>query len=227
MHINAQKENEMADKLQTRGNCQCCGRDQAVLRAGTMAKHGYTVEQGWFNGVCTGHSYAPMQNDRSVTDRIIAQVRAEVKTLEQRVEGLESGKLVPLTAKLGSGRAAVEVEFKDAPVWAQKECLAIAIHQTKSRIRQGEYFCEDMGKLADTYHGQPLREVKVDAVTNAIQVGSTVKVCGKLVVVTRIEFRTCRGIGPSLNGRSLEHVVWSTNGKELAYPKRFAKLVQG
>lgn len=61
-------------KIQLRGNCPCCGRDQAVLASGRMSKHGYTVEQGWFQGVCSGDSHAPMQKDRVVTDRIIAQV---------------------------------------------------------------------------------------------------------------------------------------------------------
>lgn len=35
-------------KTQTRGICQCCGREQAVLNGtGFMSQHGYTVKNGW------------------------------------------------------------------------------------------------------------------------------------------------------------------------------------
>ena len=40
----------MKKEIQIRGNCQCCGKEQAVV-GGLMSKHGYTVENGWFSGV--------------------------------------------------------------------------------------------------------------------------------------------------------------------------------
>ena len=72
----------MTTKIQLRGNCQRCGREQAVLApSGTMAKHGSTDKGGWFIGGCSGHNYGPMQEDISVTRDIVATVRADVAKL--------------------------------------------------------------------------------------------------------------------------------------------------
>ena len=59
---------------QIRGHCQCCGNQQAVV-SGHMSKHGYTVEHGWFQGVCTGESYKPIELERTVTNKIMAAVK--------------------------------------------------------------------------------------------------------------------------------------------------------
>lgn len=50
-----------APDIQHRGNCQVCGRLHAVVK-GKVAKHGYTVKDGWFEGACNGQFYAPMQH---------------------------------------------------------------------------------------------------------------------------------------------------------------------
>ena len=91
-------------KTQLRGNCQVCGREHAAS-IGSVAKHGYTVKNGWFEGACNGWQYAPMQHDRTVTDKVCAKIRAECAQLLQKAEDYSTGKIHPTTVKpyLGGG----------------------------------------------------------------------------------------------------------------------------
>lgn len=43
-----------------KGTCQVCGSLQKLPK-GTLAKHGYTVDWGFFNGVCTGSHHLPFE----------------------------------------------------------------------------------------------------------------------------------------------------------------------
>lgn len=44
------------------GTCQACGRVQAVNnKTGRLAKHGYTVDYGYFSGTCSGSDKAPLE----------------------------------------------------------------------------------------------------------------------------------------------------------------------
>lgn len=161
----------MNDKrIQVRGNCPCCGRDQAVVK-GTMSKHGYTVEQGWFQGVCSGDRYAPMQVQREVTDRIVAQVRKDVAELMEKVEQLKAGKIHPTHCKTSSRPKAEPVAWADAPEWARNDAVRTAIYQTEGRARAGTSFADQMEALLNAVHGQPLREVTVESGPAPIQIG--------------------------------------------------------
>jgi hypothetical protein len=58
-----------------RGHCQACGRVQAIergpgvdLRLGTIAKHGYTVDWGYFSGTCNGAGHPALEFDRTQLD---------------------------------------------------------------------------------------------------------------------------------------------------------------
>ena len=83
-------------QIQTRGICQCCGREQAIVN-GRMAKHGYTVECGWFSGVCSGKNFVPMQVSRDHTDKLVAQVTKEVGDMISKANRIESGEVKPTT----------------------------------------------------------------------------------------------------------------------------------
>lgn len=66
------------------GNCQCCGRLQAVnSKTQRIAKHGYTVDWGFFNGVCSGAGELPLQLDRTITDKTIKALRDHAAEMEQ------------------------------------------------------------------------------------------------------------------------------------------------
>lgn len=153
-----------ADKTQTRGNCPCCGREQAVLASGRMSKHGYTVEHNWFNGVCDGERYAPMQVQREVTDAIVAQVRADVAAIEARVDDLiASREVLKRVRKPGEyvrrGAEPTMVDFASLDFYQQRDTLIQFVCTLQSRASAGKSFARDMEKLVNAVHGQPLKVV--------------------------------------------------------------------
>lgn len=162
----------MSDKQRTqmRGNCQCCGRDHAVV-SGHMSKHGYTVNDGWFSGVCRGEHYPPIQNSRERLNQIVLNVRNEIVALNTHISNLKSGKVKPKEAKLGVLAKAPMVPFDEAAPHFQEMTVKLAVIQAENRIRSGHQFCERMMFLAGEYHGQPLREVVVSDGPDRIQVG--------------------------------------------------------
>jgi hypothetical protein len=209
--------------IQIRGNCQCCGNDQAVVR-GYASKHGYTVNNGWFNGVCSGQHYEPVQVSRVQADRIVESIRESVAALRVELEAVASGKVTPKTIVKGYGKNRTEIKFADAALYEQESAVENLKRAIAHRINAGEDFAKHLEAVANKYHGQPLREVNLDAPVGIV-VGSSVKVQGSVVTVTKIEYRVARGVGPSINGQHILHVCFERNGKEFAYPKRFAKLV--
>lgn len=211
-----------SSRIQLRGNCPCCGNDQAVVR-GSMSQHGYTVADGWFSGVCSGQHYVPVQVCRVQTDRVVESVRLSVKELEETVAKVDAGKVTPKTIVTGYGKNRTEIPFAQGTQKQQEEAVFSLKHSLTHRIRAGNDFAKHLEAVANKYHGKPLNEVKIDEA--GIVVGSSVKVQGSVVTVTKIEYRVARGVGPSINGQSLLHVVFELNGKERAYPKRFARLV--
>jgi hypothetical protein len=174
----------MADRIQLRGHCQCCGRQQAVPH-GRMSKHGYEVKDrghgGWFSGVCQGEHYAPIEVDRVQADSIIAAVRKECAKLRERAEALRSGKVKPAQAKSGNkipdpAKRHWELEdemvpFEQALEWHQREAIDSAAWQAQRRSEVGESFAHDLEKIANEYHGKPLIEVAADAGPAPISIG--------------------------------------------------------
>tara|TARA_Y100000816_G_scaffold177373_1_gene128019 strand:- start:625 stop:1464 length:840 start_codon:yes stop_codon:yes gene_type:complete len=75
-----------------RGHCQACGRVHAVDTAkNLLAKHGYTVEFGYFDGVCTGSDRKPLEVDKSFTEativRIYEWIDGQKVLLQEAIEG--------------------------------------------------------------------------------------------------------------------------------------------
>ena len=75
-----------------RGHCQACGRVQAVDTANNLlAKHGYTVDFGYFDGVCTGSDRKPLEVDKSFSEATIVRISAWIDgqkvLLQEAIEG--------------------------------------------------------------------------------------------------------------------------------------------
>jgi len=209
-------------KIQIRGNCQCCGHDQAVVN-GTMSKHGYTVDNGWFNGICSGERFAPLQKDRTQLDLILASVAVELTQLAEDVVGLETGRLVPKQAASANWYKAPMIAFADASPIQQAKAVEDAVFGAQRRIRQGESYIKMMTEFAAKVHGTELRTVVLDK--PVVQVGSTIKLWGDQYVVEAIVMRRAERAGPSLNGKTIEHVKVIRDGKEVFAPKRCVRLV--
>jgi hypothetical protein len=144
---------------QIRGNCQLCGHQQAVVN-GTMSKHGYTVQHGWFAGVCHGEQHAPLQKDRSVADRVIAQVRAEAAELVIKADKVKVGSISPkVVVKTGIDRKKVEIPFAEAASWEQDNARKTMEWALRNRASAGNQFADHLQRCADLYHGTDLVEV--------------------------------------------------------------------
>lgn len=218
-------------KIQLRGNCQCCGRQQAVLDTGRMSKHGYTVDNGWFNGVCSGEHHQPIQIDRNVLDATCVSIEAQCVELDKLAADLEAGKVFPKLVETGrvvrvNGKSVnEEVPWGEASVYQQSAQVKRNAWAATRRAELGRSFVKDMQKLADEVHGKDLVRVVLDPAAKAINVGDTVKVYGRDVVVTKIADARAQGIGPAVNGKVIEHVFYERNGQEFKYPKRYARKV--
>lgn len=82
-----------------RGTCQACGRIHAVDNTSRLvAKHGYTVDFGYFHGVCPGgRSHKPAELDVSFTQDTIATCERTAKLHDQAAAELRTGASVPQT----------------------------------------------------------------------------------------------------------------------------------
>ena len=139
--------------IQIRGNCQCCGREQAVVN-GRMSKHGYTVNHGWFNGICSGRNYAPLQTNRDRANSIIEQIRKEVPELLAQAELVKAGKSNPVSIQrevlvINARREKIEVAFADATPREQKHALHALEWSLRLRAKAGEDFANLLEEVAN------------------------------------------------------------------------------
>jgi hypothetical protein len=146
--------------IQIRGNCQCCGREHAVVN-GRMAKHGYTVESGWFKGVCAGKHFAPIQVSREQTDTLIASVRKQVLEMIAKADLVASGEIKPttITRHPHSKKAMEFIPFAEATVYEQRDAIRALEWNYRRTAEMGTSFADMMVQVADKYHGKALVEV--------------------------------------------------------------------
>lgn len=164
----------MTSATQIRGHCQMCGRQQAVR--GGMAAHGYTVANGWFQGVCQGHNYAPLEKRRVETDNMIADILKQAHELRIRAAETLEGKHDPIeyqvTRKLIDGKwAPVMGMFADAPQYEQDRIRKDLAWTMNYRAKAGEDFAAVMSALADKVHGTELAVVAKPQAAERIQAG--------------------------------------------------------
>ena len=174
---------------QTRGHCQMCGRQQAVR--GGISAHGYTVANGWFQGVCQGHRYAPMETRRADTDSMVADVLADAKALRIKADETLAGKRDPVEydtgfAKRVDGKIVKEKAlFAEASEYKQQDIRTRLAWNMTQRAKAGEEFAEMMTKLADKVHGTDLLVVAKPVPAERIQSGEQ-RVNSKGLVMTAV-----------------------------------------
>ena len=171
---------------QIRGNCQCCGKQQAVV-GGMMSKHGYTVDNGWFNGVCSGRKYAPLQVSRERTDSLVARIRAEVPVLITEADNVKAGVITPATVTIRRGVEKIEIAYADATPYQQSQARDSKEWSLRNRARAGEQFADSMEKLATKIHGTALIEVAKKEAPEYIGVGHQKSDNGTIYTCTSVE----------------------------------------
>ena len=171
---------------QIRGNCQCCGRQQAVV-GGMMSKHGYTVDHGWFSGVCSGRKYAPLQVSRERTDSLVARIRAEVPVLITEADNVKAGVITPATVTIRRGVEKIEIAYADATPHQQSQARDSKEWSLRNRARAGEQFADSMEELATKIHGTALIEVAKKEAPEFISVGQQKSANGTIYTCTSVE----------------------------------------
>lgn len=161
----------MIMKATHQGNCQVCGRLQA-LPGTTLSNHGYTVSEfHYFHGVCPGARRQPLQLDRAITDKVVADLRREAKAQMKLAADLRTGKRTPATAPSGKRvRADVKdsygfirgcwqdelVPFAAAPEQHQQRAIQLAAARAESEAVHARRYANDMERLAERIHGTDL-----------------------------------------------------------------------
>jgi len=176
----------------TLGHCQCCGREQAVLASGNMSKHGYEVinsgHGGWFNGVCTGDHFNPMEIDRTQTDLIVRQVLREVADLNKNADDYESGKKIVSAVSIGrrmlnGKRVEMFIPFLVASSYYQDRETETVVYNLRSKAKQGKQWSEQMTVIVNKYHGADLKTVVKAEPAAQIQKGEKrVSKSGKIMI---------------------------------------------
>jgi len=214
------------------GTCQVCGSSQ-MLPAGVLSKHGYTVDGGFFNGVCPGAGHAPLEQERALADEVAADLLRQSAELAAKRDDVYAGKRFPRFARNGlscldrkNRWTEIEVPYADAPARYQADAVRILAANLDNGSRQAASISAAITKRAEQTTGiKPLTPRADEAARKQVAVGSRVKIYGKSVEVVAIETRTVWGIGPHINGQSLPHAIYvrASDGKRCAYPVRLIR----
>lgn len=116
------------------GTCQLCGK-RHMLPGGVLAKHGYTVDFGYFNGTCHGSDELPFEVSKDVAEASLAKAAA------RRDELLAKADAVSLTGNEdGTVWCAIRRKERDGRTYAswekvtfdtEKNWLVVAADGTK------------------------------------------------------------------------------------------------
>lgn len=87
------------------GECQICGRRQ-MLPGGVLSKHGYTVDHGFFSGICAGAHKLPFEKSCADIAAVMATVRAEMEMC-----ALSIAQLNDINSDANGGAAAMAHEY--------------------------------------------------------------------------------------------------------------------
>jgi len=219
------------------GTCQICGSLQA-LPSDVLSKHGYTVDHGYFNGVCIGQGHQPLELDRAFADEIAAELLVNARNHDKDAVAVLAGELLPMRAWNGEYRTfipegkrlkqseRVMVAYAEAPEQYQREAVA-ALHQLHvNRAVSARNTSKAITTNANRVHGKQALQPRSDEGKREIVAGSVVHLYGKDgydVTVLRVEDRVVRSFGPHLNGKYIPHIVFERNGKEYGYPVRLIR----
>jgi hypothetical protein len=196
------------NKVQLRGHCQICGREQAAENGRRIAKHGYHVKNrgsyGWFQGGCPGQDHLAVELTRADLDMAVAQHRANAKSFRDHAEMYRTGKRVPSEINLGFRRfegkklVDVTVPWGEATAFEREQAINVLAHRDDAMARQADAYADMLLAVADKFHGQALRTVAKDAGPAPIPVGEQRKgarglMTAKDVYAGRVTWKDERG----------------------------------
>jgi hypothetical protein len=174
----------MSKKATHQGTCQSCGRLQKLPR-GRLSKHGYTVDWGFFNGVCGGAGYKPLEEERKHLDSTVLALRKHAEMLESTEPELircevadtydrRAYKHIPARVQndydafvemalphKGKTRLCGWWKFDEEELRKHFEAAQARAKEARNRdARHARTHADHLVRLADEVHGKPLTEIK-------------------------------------------------------------------
>lgn len=117
-------------KAKNNGTCQVCGRMQAVKASG-LAKHGYTVQWGFFSGTCSGAGEAPVEESTAILDATVSRLSAAAA----RLEGTEPSQIEEVD---------IEVENPDYDPWGRGRARKTHVSVSMDRAQFEEHRAQEI-----------------------------------------------------------------------------------
>jgi hypothetical protein len=155
------------------GTCQACGRQHAVNpKTGLLAKHGYTVDWGFFNGTCAGSDRKPLEQDEGFCLSIIDDLNNRALHLDAEADGeITKVSVSDGHRTVAHGKRVAQYKLVDR---AEFEATQPRYHKfddvvewTRRRLRnqaiQFRAHAADLDSRRIARHGQPLIERAVEA----------------------------------------------------------------
>lgn len=184
-----------------KGHCQHCGRIHAVDAVSQIiAKHGYKVAgYGFFNGVCSGAEFKPMQLQRVEADNFIEQLIKTAGDEQRRLDGLIKGEWHPGFCELPkrwsqAARAFLEniAPWADCDQEQQRQAIKAAKYKLECKIKFCLTHSHYLAGLLEQVHGQPL--IEAEDPVRKILLGDAVRVLNSYdSVVEGTRLVRCRG----------------------------------
>lgn len=204
-----------------RGHCQICLHVHAIdVHTGVLAKHGYEVTHGYFNGTCPGSGLKSLHVERVHTDRMIADLRTDALAFKALAKRYEAGTDHPPQARSGKTERRPHpkhgymethyemVPFKDAPALYQQDAIKGACDELRRKAEHYEWSVKQLTEWAKTIYDEKRPAYDNKEFDNGEwKVGDTVRIGGKKgfdAVIEAIEDQDYRTYGFSRRARSVK-----------------------
>jgi hypothetical protein len=129
-----------------------------------LAKHGYTVEFGYFNGTCHGSGQVPIQTDRFIADQTSKGLEGYAADCESSAKRLKSGSVHP--THINTGRTKLDphtythepvyIEWAQGTPYQQRVAVERAVAEAERDARHARDHARSLREMADRLHGTAL-----------------------------------------------------------------------
>lgn len=142
------------------GTCQICGNEQAVnAKSGKIAKHGYTVEWGYFEGTCPGSDELPLQKGEAAARDMMLHLDNQAERDDENARGTIE-KVTVLTRDLRKRRVTVDREGYEELGYLRSWDSIVSMERKRLK-RQAEMcrkMCREIEQRIETIFGTALIE---------------------------------------------------------------------
>lgn len=144
-------------KATHQGHCQVCGALQK-LPNGKLSKHGYTVDWGFFNGVCAGAGHLPFEQDISLVEGALSRALLAREDVESTQAELRKA-VPPGTTKAWVREYFPNTKVGDGYRWVEVECYEVRHDRDGHKWSSYHHaYIEDSGAHAKSEQHRPIAQ---------------------------------------------------------------------